>query len=94
MNEKTGIKSITFVTVPGKREDGVVPKPPRDWDKIDQLSRGRLRALGCRPWSGPDKDGNVLMIVDIFGKTELFQPGVTDDDMRMGCLAYGILVPA
>lgn len=30
-------------------------------------------------------------IVDIFGKTEKFVPGETDDDIRFGCLSYGVL---
>lgn len=29
----------------------------------------------------------------IMGREEVFDPGVTDDDIRFGCLAYGILVP-
>jgi hypothetical protein len=33
-------------------------------------------------------------ITDICGGDELFSPGVTDDDIRFGCLAFGILVPA
>jgi hypothetical protein len=31
-------------------------------------------------------------IVTINGCAERFVPGVTDDDIRFGCLAYGILV--
>ena len=31
-------------------------------------------------------------IVTIFFKPEKFQPGITDNDIRFGCLSYGILV--
>lgn len=30
-------------------------------------------------------------IVDIFGNEESFIPGKTDDDVRFGCLAFGVL---
>lgn len=30
-------------------------------------------------------------IVDIFGKKEKFDPATSDDDVRFGCLPYGIL---
>jgi hypothetical protein len=31
-------------------------------------------------------------IADIFGEREEFAPGITDDDIRFGCLSFGILV--
>lgn len=31
-------------------------------------------------------------VVDIFGETSAFQPGVTDDDIRFGCLSFGIRI--
>jgi hypothetical protein len=33
-----------------------------------------------------------LPVVDIFFRVEPFEPGVTDDDYRFGCLSYGVLV--
>lgn len=32
-----------------------------------------------------------MELLDINGETELFKKGVTDDDMRFGVLAYGIV---
>ena len=33
-----------------------------------------------------------LPIININAASELFVPGVTDDDIRFGCLAYGVLI--
>jgi len=30
-------------------------------------------------------------VVDIFGEKEKFIKGVTDDDIRFGCLSYGFI---
>lgn len=32
-------------------------------------------------------------IIDIFGTDETFEPGKTDDDIRFGCLSFGIVIP-
>lgn len=80
---------------------------PTPFEKVRQLDYGALRSIGCEPWDEPDADGNVLLlfpgewyemipdgfeIVDISGRTEQFVSGDTDNDIRFGCLAYGILV--
>ena len=93
-----------------ERTDGVVPSLPADsWERLCSLSKESLKALGCCAWDEPDARGMVLMlfphewyshipagyeIVCINGDREQFVPGETDDDMRFGCLAYGIEVPA
>lgn len=71
------------------------------------MSRQALKEVGLRAWDEPDGHGRVLMllpgewyqhiprgyeIVDINGNAERFEPGVTDDDIRFGCLAYGIVI--
>ena len=81
--------------------------PPSDWAAISRMSKQALWELGLRPWNDPDEEGMVLMlfpglwydaipsgleIVDINGERERFVRGVTDNDIRFGCLAYGILV--
>lgn len=34
---------------------------------------------------------NGFEIINIFGNKENFVPGVTDDDIRYGCLSYGFI---
>lgn len=81
-------------------------KPPCEFGELRGLSEARLQEIGLRKWSEPDENGNVLwllpytwygsipegfMLTCIDGTAEPFQKGVTDDDYRFGCLAYGIL---
>lgn len=83
-----------------------VRSAPRPFETVKQLDYSTLRSLGCEPWDDPDTDGNVLLLfpgewysmipdgfeaVSISGKEE-FVSGDTDDDIRLGCLSYGILV--
>ena len=92
------------------RTDGIVPTIPIDaWSMLATLPRATLKAMGCCAWDEPDADGNVLMlfpgewypyipkglsIVDINGEQETFEPGITDDDISYGCLAYGVIIAA
>lgn len=84
-----------------------VRSAPTPFETVNQLDYSTLRSLGCEPWDDPDADGNVLLlfpgewysmipdgfnIVSISGKSEKFISGDTDDDIRFGCLSYGILV--
>ena len=87
-----------------------VPIPmfsPNQWANIYQMSDASLKELGIGIW---DKDENGthylfpkewygiipkgLMVKFIDGTEEPFQPGVTDDDYRFGCLAFGFYKPA
>lgn len=80
---------------------------PTDWAALPKMDKSALLELGCRPWDAPDEAGTVLMlfpgewyhhipagmaVTDIFGEEESFAPGVSDDDIRFGCLAYGVRV--
>lgn len=82
-----------------------VPVPqfsPRQWANLYQMDETTLKALGLGVWDR-DEDGihylfpkewygiipRGLMVRLIDGTEEPFQPGVTDDDYRFGCLAYG-----
>ena len=92
------------------RTDGIVPAlPDIPWCDLSRLPIDTLKTIGCRQWDEPNERGMVLMlfpgewyahlpvgmdIVDINGNREKFIPGVTDDDIRHGCLAYGVEVPA
>ena len=42
-------------------------------------------------WYAHLPEGYVF--VDIFGNEEVFQRGVTDNDTRFGCLAFGVIGP-
>lgn len=100
--------TIEVVTPQFTRTDDIVPSIPDSWQRLRSLPRATLKAIGCCAWDEPDERGMVLMlfpgewysyipadfpIVDINGEHEHFRPGVTDDAVRFGCLAYGIEVP-
>lgn len=110
--EALGLKpgeTVEIVTPQFERNDGITPALPDVWERLKTLSMDTLKAIGCRPWSDPDKDGNVLMlfpyewyghipegfkIKSISGDRELFRHGETDDDKRGGVLAYGVEIKA
>lgn len=87
------------------RVDGTVPTaPPQDFEALRSMTADRLNELGMRVW---DETGLMLFpgewyesipagydIIDISGNKEKFEPGVTDNDVRFGCLAFGIIPPA
>lgn len=78
------------------------PQSAADLDSIQDAPTDLLFSLGCRVW---DKEGGVVhwlypgewydhipddySVVTINDKSERFKQGVTDDDIRFGCLAYG-----
>ena len=74
---------------------------------LPKLYAPTLKAIGCCAWDEPDAKGNQLWlfhaewyshipagfaVTDIFGDTEAFEPGVTDDDRRFGVLSYGVVI--
>lgn len=61
------------------------PKEP------DDEFAGKVLMLFPGEWYAMVPEG--YEIVDIFNTVEKFQRGVTDDDIRFGCLSFGILVP-
>lgn len=81
--------------------------PPADieaFEALRSLPASALVELGLRRF-GPNEDGQMLWlfpgewyrhiprgfeVVTIFGETKRFGP-LSDDDIRFGCLAYGIL---
>lgn len=96
--------TLEIATPQFERTDGRVigyfPRTVEEFDALKKLEDHALRAIGCRVW----EEGHYLYpkewyynipneypVVDIFGDTELFVPGVTDDDIRFGCLAYGFV---
>ena len=99
--------TVNIVTPQFERTDGISPSnPPRtpeEWKSLITITDEERHALGLGKW---DEEGSLwlfpkewynsipdgLQITDINGITELFQKGITDDDYRFGCLAYGFLV--
>lgn len=82
---------------------------PEPFEDILSMDMTALHELGCRKWSDSDKDGYVLMlfpgewfssiptgfkITGIMGREISFHPLKESDDIRFGCLAYGIRVKA
>ncbi len=76
------------------------PKTKDEFDKLKTLPKDILKEIGLQEW----EDGHWLYpkewydfipqhypIVDIFGNEENFEKGITDNDIRFGCLAYGFI---
>lgn len=103
-------ESVEFILPQFTRTDGVPPVAALDdFSALSKLSPETLKAIGCCPWDEPNEKGEVLWLLPgewydripegfpltcIDGKTEPFKRGETDDDIRYGCLAYGVLVGA
>ena len=77
---------------------------PYEWQNLGKLPLDRVRQLGCQMWEEDAKGIHWLFpgewyphipagtpITGICGDTKAFQPGVTDDDIRYGALAYGFI---
>jgi hypothetical protein len=98
-------EQVEIITPQFDRTDGVWPVVPTfDFANLPSYPDATLRALGCQPWDEPDENGETLwlfpaewydripeghIVVDINGEEEPFRRGVTDDDRRVGALAYG-----
>lgn len=99
-------EEVIVVTPQFERTDGVEPGDPplteADFDELRDLDRDELLERGLRPWGMDDLwlfPGEWyphipagLEVTDINGETEAFEPGVTDDDIRHGVLAYGLTI--
>lgn len=75
------------------------PKTDKGWKLIQDCTVEQLKELGCVNWDGElflfpgewyEKIPESYPLVCINGKTEFFEKGKTDNDIRMGCLAYGV----
>lgn len=85
------------------------PENLEGWDALRKLNMAELRAMGFGAWEDkPDAAGNVLMLIpeewhkglppgleleSISGKHKTVGVDYIDDDIRYGCLAYGIRAP-
>lgn len=95
-------ETVEIVTPQFERTDGIEPikNPAGLFHSLHAMPEKTLRAIGMQPW-----DGRLWLfpyqwfkhiplgfeMLCISGETEKFDPDVTDDDMRFGCLAYGIV---
>ena len=84
--------------------DWAMPEVP--FNEVKNLPKETLHALGCRHFN-TTKHGELwlfpgewfaylppgLEITNIFGITGTFNPDTTDSDTRMGCLAFGVMLP-
>lgn len=98
---------VECVTPQFTRTDGrqivYFPHTTIEFNRLKNLDKSTLKEMGLGAW---DESGLMLfpgewyhhipegyMVTDIFGKEEPFVPGKTDDDIRFGCLAVGIVCP-
>lgn len=95
------VKTPQFDRLP---TDQVPAEAPAGWLaflKLYELTGAQLRTLGLGNWDGglfllPHEwythipRGFPLECID--GTIERFEPGITDDDKRFGCLAYGVRI--
>jgi len=97
-------EEVSIVTPQFERPEGRVPpwtpRTSEEFDKLRFLSDKALRFLCLKPW---DEEKTLWLypgewyesipagypIIDICGEEEPFKPGITDDDIRFGCLPYG-----
>lgn len=97
-----GKETIKIITPQFERTDGKTithfPKTEEEYKELRTLPDEKLLDMGCQKWDDDlwvfpaewyDHIPNGLEIIDIFGETEKFEKGVTDDDMRFGALAFG-----
>lgn len=100
--------TVQIITPQFTRTDGITPAYPNvNFADLHKLSPATLKAIGCGAWDKPNAKGEQLWLLPgewynhipegmpltcIDGATEPFDRGKTDDDIRYGCLAYGIIV--
>lgn len=96
-------ETIEITTPQFEREDGLKPiENPADlFNSLTKLNKETLLQIGLRQWSDYglwlfpyqwyDHIPEGMELLDINGATEIFKRGVTDDDMRFGVLAFGIV---
>jgi hypothetical protein len=63
---------------------------PSEVEEGDPTYGGKVLMLLPGEWYAHVPEGYELVCID--GKPEPFARGVTDDDIRFGCLAFGLLV--
>lgn len=81
------------------------PSTFEEFDALPNMPIDAIKALGCQRWDKNEEGATLwlypaewytripsgLKVVDINWETEVFEPGVTDDDKRFGALAFGFM---
>lgn len=102
-----GIKTI-IQSSPTERDwmlnDEWQPKDSKEFmGAIEELTLDQLKDMGFCKWNENtnlylipgewyDKIPEGLPVVDVFDKEEIFSKETHGDDVRFGCLAYGIII--
>lgn len=100
-------ETIEIMTPQFTRTDGLVPPIPQiNFADLHKMSAATLKQIGLGAWDEPNEKGEVLWLLPgewydyipegfpltcIDGTTSPFKRGETDNDIRFGCLAYGII---
>jgi hypothetical protein len=98
-DEEIDVTTPQFTRTPEQPIPAGPPSTPEEWEALKTMPQIALKEMGLGNW-----DGRLMMfpgewyrhipagfiIEDIFGTAEEFKPGITDDDIRMGFLPYGI----
>jgi len=78
-------------------EESAGPRARRRGAHYEDVDEGELRLATHELWLLPGEWYSSIPrgfgIIDIFGTDETFEPGKTDDDIRFGCLSFGIVIP-
>lgn len=99
--DEVGVVLPQFERIDGKVIT-YVPTTVAEYDALKSAPENILKDIGLGQW-----DEKIWLypaewyeyipegyeVVDICGETEKFQRGVTDDDRRCGCLAFGLSKP-
>ena len=102
--------TIEFITPQFERVDGravtYFPTTKEEYDALKKMTPENIKKTGCQiwevedvvywlfPWEWYNHIPEGYMVTDINGKEKPFEKGVTDDDKRFGCLAYGFVTPS
>ena len=98
-DEEVDIVTPQFTRKPGDPVPASAPGSPDDWAALRNMTQVALKEMGLGNWDGrlmlfPGEWYNHIpagfIVEDIFGEMETFKPGISDDDIRCGCLPYGI----
>lgn len=103
--DKIEIKTPQFERIDGVQVK--IPEfSPEDWANLYRRDHSDLMVMGLGVWNKNDQGTHYLLPKDwygiipnglalkcIDGTVAPFEAGVTDDDYRYGCLAYGFFKP-
>lgn len=108
-NDKIRISGPQFTRMPGMAIPACVPASKKAWNDLRSMDRNALKEMGLQADDEPDENGKVLMLLPgewyayipvgyemetINGEIVKHSRSGSSDDIRFGCLAYGIRVKA